>query len=252
MLQHPLDPTPRAILFDLDDTLCDYSTAREARLRYAFSLDAAGLPRPQPLPDLDLMIAESIKMHPHGVDHFEALFRKFGLEDPGVAEAAARWYRENRFHRLAYFPNAEDVLRAVRRVEGSPEVVRPVGIITNGPTEVQRAKIDLLGVAELVDFILVSEEFGAAKPDASIFEDALNRTGVAAEETVFVGDSPEHDMAGAYSAGIPTIWVNNVQQAWSMPFPAPDREVRSVLDVPALVGAPPIAMPTERMDNVRS
>ena len=38
-----------------------------------------------------------------------------------------------------------------------PRAARPIGIVTNGPTEVQRAKLELLGVDRLVDFVLVSE-----------------------------------------------------------------------------------------------
>ena len=42
MAPQPLDPTPKAVIFDLDDTLCDYAAAREARLRRAFTLSADG------------------------------------------------------------------------------------------------------------------------------------------------------------------------------------------------------------------
>ena len=38
MAPRPLEPRPKAVLFDLDDTLCDYAAAREARLRRAFTL----------------------------------------------------------------------------------------------------------------------------------------------------------------------------------------------------------------------
>jgi putative hydrolase of the HAD superfamily len=178
-------------------------------------------------------------MHPHGADHFEELFARFGVADAREARAAADWYRENRFHGLRLFPGVEAVFSTVRdAVSGTdPKAARPIGIVTNGPTEVQRAKLELLGIDRLVDFILVSEEFGVAKPDPQIFREALRLAGVRPEEAIFVGDSVEFDMAGARAAGIPTVWVNRHQRPWTEPDPPPTREIRSLADLPHLLRA---------------
>jgi putative hydrolase of the HAD superfamily len=237
----PLDPPPRALLFDLDDTLCDYAGARDERLRRAFSL-GLGLPASQDEDEVDLeqMIAHSIEMHPHGADHFAALFAHHGFREPGGAAKAAEWYRGNRFHGLALFPAAAAVLRAVRQQETTgADSSRPVGIITNGPAEVQRAKVELLGVHDLVDFVIISGEFGIAKPDPAIFREALSRAGVRAEDAVFVGDSPEFDVAGAQGAGIPVVWVNPLGTRWEEARPPPDREIRSIAEFPALLELSP-------------
>ena len=239
MAPQPLDPRPKAVIFDLDDTLCDYAAAREERLRRAFSLSLKRPNQSRQAIDLDRMIAESIRMHPHGADHFEELFARFGVADAREARAAADWYRENRFHGLRLFPGVEAVFSTVRdAVSGAdPKAARPIGIVTNGPTEVQRAKLELLGIDRLVDFILVSEEFGVAKPDPEIFHEALRLAGVRPEEAIFVGDSVEFDMAGARAAGIPTVWVNRHQRPWTEPDPPPTREIRSLADLPQLLRA---------------
>src|SRR5919109_3159761 len=106
---NPITPPPRLILFDLDDTLCDYARARALRLRLAFSLDllevgADGGPKAER--DLDHMIADSLAMHPHGCEHFPELFRRPGIADPAIAESASNWYRANRYHGLALFADA--------------------------------------------------------------------------------------------------------------------------------------------------
>ena len=147
---------------------------------------------------------------------------------PSVAAAAADWYRKNRFHGLRLFPETEAVFATVRSAVSADDAkaARPIGIVTNGPTEVQRAKLDLLGIDRLVDFVLVSEEFGVAKPDPQIFREALRLAGVRPEEAVFVGDSAEFDMAGARAAGIPTVWVNRHQRPWTEPGPPPTRQIR--------------------------
>ena len=238
MAAQPLDPRPKAVIFDLDDTLCDYASARETRLRRAFTLSSDSGVQSRDGIDLDRMVAESIRMHPHGADHFADLFARFGFDDVRAARTAADWYRENRFYALKPFPGVEAVLSTVRGAVSTadPLAACPIGIVTNGPTEVQRAKLELLGIDRLVDFVLVSEEFGVAKPDPEIFREALRIAGVAPEEAIFVGDSIEFDMAGAWAAGIPTVWVNRQHRAWTEPGPPPTREIRSLADLPRLLG----------------
>jgi FMN hydrolase / 5-amino-6-(5-phospho-D-ribitylamino)uracil phosphatase len=238
MAPRPLEPRPKAVLFDLDDTICDYAAARQSRLRRAFTLTHDRSIQPRSRIDLDRMIAESIQMHPHGADHFEELFARFGVADAGAARAAANWYRTNRFHGLCLFPGVERVFSQVREAVScaDPKADRPIGIVTNGPTEVQRAKLELLGIDRLVDFVVVSEEFGLAKPDPAIFCEALRLAGVRPEEAIFVGDSVEFDMAGARAAGIPTVWVNRQRRPWTEPGPAPTRQIRALEDLPKLLG----------------
>lgn len=223
----PIVPTPRAILFDLDDTLCDYASARTLRLRRAFSLDLADETPADVAAQIERMIAESVEMHPHGVEHFPALFARFG-RSADAAAAAARWYQTHRFHGLALFADAVTTLTAVRP--------RRVALITNGPTEVQRDKIALLEVAPLVDAIVVSEEFGAWKPDPAIFHEALRLIGSTPAEAIFVGDSAEHDIAGAQAAGIRSVWVNRGDQPWRHPAPPPDYEISSLTALLSLLG----------------
>ncbi len=226
----PLNPPPRLLLFDLDDTLCDYAAARTLRLRRAFA------PALDHVPDLDLdrVIEDSIAVHPHGTDHFAELLLRHGVVDPAVAEAAADWYRTNRFHGLALFDDAVATLQVLRNsVQGFK---RRIGLVTNGPAEVQRAKIALLEVEPLVDFVLVSGEFGAWKPDPAIFAEALRLGGAPAAEAVFVGDSAEHDIAGARAAGIRTIWVNRTGRPWAGGDP-PDYEATGLGTVRSLLGA---------------
>ena len=50
--------------------------------------------------------------------------------------------------------------------------VRSIGLVTNGPADVQRAKIDLLELWPHIDFAVISGEIGIEKPDAGIFAEA--------------------------------------------------------------------------------
>src|SRR5215203_1259203 len=110
----PMNPQPELVLFDLDDTLCDYGAARFGRLSIAFGLaqDATGRTFAVPI---DELVTESIRIQPHGVDHFPALFARYGIEDPSAVEAATRWFVSNRFHDLKLFPDAIETLNQVRQ-----------------------------------------------------------------------------------------------------------------------------------------
>ncbi|KXY34437.1 2-haloalkanoic acid dehalogenase [Bacillus cereus] len=83
-----------------------------------------------------------------------------------------------------------------------------VGIITNGSTQRQKAKIMNTGLNEYFDTIIISEEVGFSKPDKLIFELALNKLNVQSEDVLFVGDDLEKDIAGCQNANIKGIWFN--------------------------------------------
>ena len=55
--------------------------------------------------------------------------------------------------------------------------------------------------------VVISEENGWRKPSSHIFQDALNRLQVQADEAVYIGDSPLEDIKGAKRAGLKTVFV---------------------------------------------
>ena len=82
-----------------------------------------------------------------------------------------------------------------------------IGIITNGGIAAQESKIHRLGLAPLMDTVLISEREGVRKPDAAIFERALVRLGVDAASAWFVGITTH---TGAHEAGLTAVW----RRAW--------------------------------------
>lgn len=228
------DRPPGLVLFDLDDTLCDYARARDLRLRIAFCGGRADAPPPIGV-DLDRLIADSIARQPHGSDHFPELLAAHGVTDPAFAHRAMEWFRANRFHGLDLFPDARATIERLRALP-APGGRRRIGIISNGPADVQRAKVGLLGIEEAVDFVLISGEFGVAKPAPEIFHEALRLGGAAADGAVVVGDSLEHDIAGARAAGIASIWVDRHGRRLLPADPRPDRVAGGLADVLTFLG----------------
>ena len=97
----------------------------------------------------------------------------------------------------------------------------PLTIISNGFKEVQYYKFAHSGLEDYFTHILISEEVGINKPQRGIFDIALARNGVSADEAVMIGDSYTSDIAGAQAAGIDQIWLHESPSAES-PAATPD------------------------------
>ena len=100
----------------------------------------------------------------------------------------------------------EDVLPTLNQLQ---QMNLKMGIISNWDTPLH-AMVEELGLAPYFDVVVASHDqrVQSAKPDAAIFEYALNAVGVSAEETVHVGDSFEADIMGAHAAGIRAILLD--------------------------------------------
>ncbi|OKP95569.1 HAD family hydrolase [Paenibacillus sp. P46E] len=93
------------------------------------------------------------------------------------------------------------------------ELGMTVGIITNGNEEHQQSKLRTLGLNRYVpeERIMISSTVGFSKPDPRIFQLANTRTGMKAQDSLYIGDSWPKDIAGASAAGWHTIWFNPLQ-----------------------------------------
>ena len=84
-----------------------------------------------------------------------------------------------------------------------------LGIITNGFTELQQARLERTGLTHHFDVLVISEQVGIAKPHREIFEHALTLMGdPARDQVLMVGDNPDSDILGGINAGLDTCWVN--------------------------------------------
>jgi putative hydrolase of the HAD superfamily len=110
----------------------------------------------------------------------------------------------------------QDALLAAVRFRAYPEVPTVLERLRAGGARlavVSNWDVSLHDVLErtrlraLVDAVVISAELGAAKPDPAIFRAALERLGARAADAIHVGDSVEHDVAGARAAGIEAVLV---------------------------------------------
>lgn len=112
------------------------------------------------------------------------------------------------FNRLRKTPSSlvpfDDVVPTLR-------VLRERGLTLGLISNIDQRGADLmsdLGLSSRLDFAVTSWEIGAEKPDPRVFQAALDRAQVVANEAVMVGDQPGSDIIGAVQAGIAAILID--------------------------------------------
>jgi putative hydrolase of the HAD superfamily len=203
----------RAVLFDIDDTLCSTSAfAKVARDNAVGAMVAAGLDYPVDLVRRELaeVIAEFSSNYDH---HFDKLLIRLDadLSEPAralVVAAGVVAYHNTKFERLEPFPDVVPLLDQVR----SAGVL--TGVVTHGWTVKQAEKLVRLGLVPHLDAraIFISDQIGIAKPNPKLYQAALRELGLAPEEVMYVGDSPAHDIAPPKSLGMITVWCRRASR----------------------------------------
>lgn len=85
-----------------------------------------------------------------------------------------------------------------------------LGIVTNGPVDMAFIKLERLGLSDYFprERVFLSELIGYHKPDPRIYATVLQELDVEASKVLFVGDTWEADVAGAMEAGMSAVWIN--------------------------------------------
>jgi len=104
-------------------------------------------------------------------------------------------------------------LAGMEAFEGAADFVRKlkfsgikIALCTDMTAQIQYRKINRLGLSKYIDFMVSSEETGLEKPARIMFDLALKKLKIRAEEAAYFGDSLERDIAGAAKVGIAPYW----------------------------------------------
>jgi putative hydrolase of the HAD superfamily len=104
--------------------------------------------------------------------------------------------------------NATELRPCARKTLEKVSTNHKLGLISNYTyAPVIHAGLRKLGISKFFNAILISEEVGWRKPHRRIFEAALERLKVTAEEAVYIGDHPLEDIKGAKDMGMKTVFV---------------------------------------------
>jgi len=85
----------------------------------------------------------------------------------------------------------------------------PVALVTNGPPDIQRLKIDQAGIGPYLSAVVISGETGIGKPDPAAFGRALELVDASPQDVVMIGDSWERDVLGSLGAGMRAVWISH-------------------------------------------
>lgn len=212
----------KAIFLDWDDTIGDWATAEHKALQEIYK--TYRLDRLYPTFEDYLNAYKPYNLELWGMYgrgevtkeklHFERFYRPLKVNDANDAndemvnlahEMGAEFLKlTNKYFCL--MPNAEKVVKYLASKY-------PLTIISNGFKEVQYYKFEHSGLAKYFTHTLISEEVGINKPQPGIFEIALQRNGITADQALMIGDSYSSDIAGAKAAGIDQVWIRDERLA---------------------------------------
>jgi len=132
---------------------------------------------------------------------YGAAFSHLGVEDPDAALADSLYRRFTRFESYRLFP---DVVSTISWLKDAGLVV---GLISNFEEWLEGMLIEM-EIAPLFDVMVISGKEGVEKPDPRIFQVALERSGVAAKEAMYVGDNPRLDAEASTSVGMIGVLID--------------------------------------------
>jgi putative hydrolase of the HAD superfamily len=205
----------KALLFDLDDTLLDYSGGVDRS--WAEACTACCTPAGVDAVVLVATIAETrrwfwndparhrserVNMLGAWQRIVEFALERLGPPAPELAAAIARDYAARRRVVMRLFPDSLSCLTELRR-RGVP-----LALVTNGDATQQRDKIERHGLARFFDTILVEGEFGMGKPEEAVYRHVLKTLGISPGEALMVGDHLEWDVGAPQRLGLTGVWMD--------------------------------------------
>ncbi len=225
-----------AVFFDLDSTLLDNSTGREAVLHVCRQVSAMqqGLD-PDRLRKTSGEVWSSYRAEMQeswvlGKTDSLAVSREAwrrslelcGCSSRAVVEAAVQIHAQVTRENFRLYEDVAETLAALKKAN-----VR-MALITNGPSDLQRSKLQILDIEHWFDAVVISGEIGRAKPAAAVFDRAVRQTGIRPADVWHVGDSLEADVAGARAAGLTAVWLNRTGKTRNAEDPEPHFEIETL------------------------
>ncbi len=159
-------------------------------------------------------------------DALDYAMKSLAIDDKSLRDRLMSLYQT-----LAAFPDAVPMLQRLKA--GGLKTA----ILSNGTPDMLLAAVKATGIDRLLDAVLSIEEAGVYKPHPSVYQIALDSLALAAPEVAFVS-SNAWDAHGASAFGMKVIWCNRYGQGREMLPGAPDVELTTLADIPAILGLP--------------
>ncbi len=229
---------PKAVLFDLDNTLTHRQRSTESYASLFARHYAADLSTNTPSFITDLiskqdnggyLSAESVHTAIREAVAF-ALASQLNWHKPvSLSELASHWAN--------HFPTqAIEMPGANTLIEALVERGVTVGVISNGAQRSRESTLAHLPFKQHISLLVSSDAVGIRKPDPRIFLHAAQALGLEPNQCCYVGDHPINDIKGAAGAGMLPVWLSGFHP-WPQDEPAPTISVDNLADILPLLAA---------------
>ncbi|MCO5567107.1 hypothetical protein L7F22_020792 [Adiantum nelumboides] len=226
----------KAVFFDMDDTLVPSHAADACALLAVARLLASHIPHidHQAVIDAFLLLFFSQPWDPlHQIDVTEWRSQLWNrallcqnIDDMNLAKDMQTTFDAER---LRVFRWANGVEALVRRLQSQGY---KTGIITNGHSKIQRAKLKACRAEDLFSLILVGGEQPDEKPHKDIFLKACKMAGCEPDKAIFVGDTLKTDIQGGLNAGfLATVWIDFHGSGHPKGGPKPHYIINNILEL---------------------
>ena len=158
-------------------------------------------------------------------DALDFAMETLAIDKPGLRDRLMGLYLT-----LDAFPEVPDVLEHLKKAG------LRTAILSNGSPKMLEAVVRASGLNTLLDAVLSVEEVGVYKPHPKVYQLAVDRLGIRAGAIAFQS-SNAWDAYAASAFGMQVVWCNRYGQRPERLPGAPDRVVKSLAELPALVGA---------------
>ena len=160
-------------------------------------------------------------------DALDFALETLDIADPG---AALRARLMDCYRRLDTFPEVPAALRELKAAGFA------LAILSNGTPAMLGDAVAHAGIADAFNHVLSVEEVGVYKPAPAVYRLAVERLGMPAQAIAFQS-SNGWDIHGASAFGLRTIWCNRTGQRCERLPGAPDREIKTLAELPRLLRA---------------
>lgn len=152
----------------------------------------------------------------------------FSLETLGLADPPVRAELMTLYRTLNCFPEVPTVLAKLKQNGFA------TAILSNGSPSMLQDAVLGSNLGDFLDHVLSVEEVGVFKPHASVYQLACDRLGVPPRAIAFQS-SNSWDAHAASAFGMRVVWCNRYGQRRERLPGMPDREIRSLTELPALL-----------------
>lgn len=208
----------KGVIFDLDDTL--YSEKEYVKSGYKTVAEYLGNK------DYWLKLWQFFKEGKPAIDELLEEVSRMNEKD-----AALTVYRSHKPDIHLY----DGVVECIKKLKDKNI---KVGIITDGRPEGQRNKIESLGLASLVDDIIITDELGGVqfrKPCDIAFRIMQTRWKLPAAQMVYVADNPAKDFQAPQQLGMKSIWFKNKDGLYTRCEDVGKQVINNVRDLEPLI-----------------